>query len=260
IREWHRAARARPARWGGRRNREGAAPGGNAALEARRSRSLFGGRRRGLFAPRATGGLLCRRASALGRLLGFSRRSARCFLSASSAPTTASPCTGRSRGAVSARATRRRYWRLDFDDANRKQFGRRCAGTASATGRASCTDTAAATARAHAKTRCRGGRCCKFRRGDRVLFALGQLLGDRLGICSAGDFEVVAAAAQIDQPCVMRILENANEHAVAEAVGIAAEELARAPSQIAGADRRIARREILERATHEIECLGARQA
>lgn len=92
------------------------------------------------------------------------------------------------------------------------------------------------------------------------MVAARELLGDRRSFGRACDLEVVATTAEIDDAFVVRVLENANEHPIAEALGIAAEQIARATTHVARANGFVARREIVHGAPYEIERFGAREA
>ena len=77
-----------------------------------------------------------------------------------------------------------------------------------------------------------------------------ELFRDRRRFGGARDLEVVAATTQVDDAGVVRVFENSNEHPIAETLGIAAEQLARArrrtslasPSSSPGARSSTARR------------------
>jgi hypothetical protein len=62
------------------------------------------------------------------------------------------------------------------------------------------------------------------------------LLRHRYGLGGACDLEVVAAPAKVDDALVVRVLENAHEHAIAQALGIASQEFTRSASDLAGAN------------------------
>jgi hypothetical protein len=87
-----------------------------------------------------------------------------------------------------------------------------------------------------------------------------NLFGDRRHVSSTGDFEIVTASTEIDDAFVVRVFENSNEHPVAEALGVATEQLARSPTNLAGANGRFARDKIADGAANEIERLGACQS
>jgi hypothetical protein len=71
------------------------------------------------------------------------------------------------------------------------------------------------------------------RRRRCLLLGERQLLGDRRGVGSASDLEVVSTTAKIDDPFVVRVLEDANEHAVTQTLGVAAKQLTRMRANIA---------------------------
>src|SRR5262249_23650855 len=71
------------------------------------------------------------------------------------------------------------------------------------------------------------------------------------------DLEVIASAAEIDDARVVRVFQNSHEHAIAEALGIVAKQLARMATHFARANRLVAGREIVDRSAHEIESFVA---
>jgi hypothetical protein len=85
------------------------------------------------------------------------------------------------------------------------------------------------------------------------------LVGNRQRLGRASDLEVVAPPSQIDDPRIVRVLENANEHSLIETLAVAAENLARALANGTGAGRVIIiGRQRFDRATHEVECFAPR--
>jgi hypothetical protein len=112
----------------------------------------------------------------------------------------------------------------------------------------------------HADARCWTSRHrCRRGGGDRGLLAARELLGHRRCLGGARDLEIIAALAQIDDAFVVRVFQNADEHAVAETFGIALQQLTCAKANVAGAHRLFARRHVVDRLANELERLGARQ-
>ena len=62
-----------------------------------------------------------------------------------------------------------------------------------------------------------------------------ELIADRRNRCCSSDLEVIAATAEIDDVGIMCIAKDAREHAIAKALAIAAEQLASALAERAGA-------------------------
>jgi len=91
------------------------------------------------------------------------------------------------------------------------------------------------------------------------LLGLRQLLGHRDSFCRTRHLEVVPATAKIDDPFVMRVLENANEHAVAQTLGVATKQLAGARAYVTRAHGLVARNEIGDRSPQQIECFLPRE-
>jgi hypothetical protein len=73
------------------------------------------------------------------------------------------------------------------------------------------------------------------------------------------DLEVITAPAKINDTLVVRVLENAHEHTIAQALGVTSEQLPRAHAYFAGANGFVADHELIDGAANEIECLAARQ-
>ncbi len=115
-------------------------------------------------------------------------------------------------------------------------------------------------AMAHADARRRGRRVSPARSGVAARSFCATCSDNGRGFGRARDLEVVAAAAKVDDARVVSVLEDSHEHAIAQTLRIAAEQLARATANVAGAHGLVARREIVDGATNEIERFGAREA
>ena len=256
IRARRPAARARRPRWDDRRTRaEEERRDENAALAARRLDSSFGGRRH-LLGPR-----LLRRG-----LLRRGRHHVRDWRRV------------RLRSPISLRPpSSRRVWRVGLARLRRRlrDYRRRCSGrsvaphrrrlpTRRGAVRACAADRTTPMLRRSAggapgrpprprgpltprapMPRGTGGAASRRRRvGDR---RLRELVGHRLRLGGTRDLEVVAAATQVDHVVVVRVLEDAREVALAEALAVATEQLARLGADDARAHCLIARDERLRR-------------
>src|SRR5271169_5928574 len=109
--------------------------------------------------------------------------------------------------------SRRRHHRRFSYDANDKELWRRSTGP---------TTGARSTTRSHADPRSSHD-WSLHRRGG--FLGPGRLRGDRFRLSCPGYVEVIPAPAKIDNPIVVRVLENADEHALAQAFAVATEEL-----------------------------------
>jgi hypothetical protein len=89
------------------------------------------------------------------------------------------------------------------------------------------------------------------------LLALRHLLGYRRCLGGTRDLEVVAATAEIDDPRVVRVLQDSHEHALVETFRIVAEQLPRAATHLAGARRLVAGGKLTDRASNKVERFGA---
>jgi hypothetical protein len=96
----------------------------------------------------------------------------------------------------------------------------------------------------------------RYRRGLRRRRSgrLRQLIGDRIRLCRRRDLEVITATTEIDHAGVVRILENANEHPVVEALAVAAEQRVSAGAYIGGTHRGVAAREGADGPANEVKC------
>jgi hypothetical protein len=61
------------------------------------------------------------------------------------------------------------------------------------------------------------------------------LVRNRCCFSSASNFEVVAAAAEVDDTGIVRVLQDPNEHPLIETLAVVAEDLARTLADRAGA-------------------------
>jgi hypothetical protein len=93
-----------------------------------------------------------------------------------------------------------------------------------------------------------------------VGFGARELLCHRFRLRRACDLEIVAASAQIDDPLIVRILENADEHPLAQTLAVAAEQLARALTYLGGAHASVVRHETIDGPPYDIERFIPREA
>jgi hypothetical protein len=143
---------------------------------------------------------------------------------------------------------RRLGWRF-VNDTDGKQLRRR--------GRPRTAATAARTTRTHSDSRRRivrgNGRC---RGGIRAR----HLFCHWRHFHCACDLEVITAPAQIDHTAIVRVLQYADEHSVAEAFAVAAEQFPGAPTNLAGSGRVvIVGGQRFDGASYEVERFVARE-
>jgi len=118
-----------------------------------------------------------------------------------------------------------------LDDTDRKKIRRQNANA--------CTDRPASTpASKSARTSTHANRSRRRRRRNRLRKFNGrELVSDWSRRCSGSDFVIRASPTEIDDIGVVSVLQNAREVAVAQALAVASEQLARDNARLAGANR-----------------------